>query len=125
MSRHQQRVSAMIYLYQTLLRNDIEHESDQHAFLDLSQNYQKVMTYIFEDKEDLIELINDELIDWEFDRLGYIEQAILLLSCGEAILLRTPKTVLLDEAIELTKVYGESDDSYKLINATLDKVLDI
>lgn len=125
MSRHQQRLSTMIYLYQTLLRDEIEHQPDQEAFDNLNSDFKKVINYIFSDLDDLIELINDELIDWEFERLGYIEQAILLLSCGEAIMLRTPKTVLLNEAIELSKLYGDQDDTYKLINATLDKVLNI
>lgn len=125
MSRHQKRVSAMIVLYQILLREDIHQEFDEEAFLGLDNDFQKVIHYIQGDKEELIELINDYLVEWQFDRLGFIEQSILLLSCGEAIVLKTPKTVLMNEAIEMTKVYGEMDDTYKLINATLDKVLDI
>lgn len=115
----------MIVLYQMLLREDIHQEYDDEALLGLDNDFQKVIHYIQGDKEELIELINDHLVDWQFDRLGFIEQAILLLSCGEAIVLKTPKTVLMNEAIEMTKVYGEMDDTYKLINATLDKVLDI
>lgn len=125
MTRHQKRVDAMIYLYQTLLRDDIEHDSDQEAFLSLHEDFQKVINYIFSDKKELSELIDDELNDWEFSRLGFIEQAILLLACGEAVILQTPKTALINEAIEMSKSYGDQDDTYKLINATLDKVLDI
>lgn len=115
----------MIYLYQTLLREQIQHETDHEAFLSLDIGFQKVINYIHDEKSGLIELLDDELKEWEFNRLGFIEQAILLLACGEAVILQTPKTALINEAVELSKTYGDQDDTYKLINATLDKVLDI
>lgn len=125
MSRFRQREQAMIYLYQTILREAIDQAIDTDAFLELSDDYRKVITHIFQEKDELIELIQDELYEWEFDRLGYIEQSILLLACGEAIIMATPKQVIINEMVELTKQYGDQDDTYKLINATLDKVLDI
>lgn len=125
MGRRRARENAMIFLYQTLLREAIDQNLDQEAFLELEPEFRKVITHVFKEKDELVDLINDELIDWEFDRLGYIEQSILLLACGEAIIMATPKTALVNEAVELTKMYGDQDDTYKLINATLDKVLDI
>ena len=48
-----------------------------------------------------------------------MEQAILLLALSELEQGIQDKTVIVNEAIELTKAYGE-DDSYKLINGVLD-----
>ena len=125
MSRRKARKKAMIFVYQTLLREAINQEIDRDAFLHLEPEFKSVIAHIFKEKNELIEFINDELYECEFERLGYIEQAILLLACGEAIIMATPKTALINEAVELSKAYGDQDDTYKLINATLDKVLDI
>ncbi len=125
MSRSTQRKEAMFYLYQYLLKEDAKLKTDSEDVLLLNEAFQSVVHISLTQKVDLVELINDELIDWTFDRLGYIEQSILLLACGEAIILQTEKQVIIDEAVKLAKEFGDADDTYKLINATLDKVLDI
>lgn len=125
MSRSRQRKEAMFYLYQFLLKEDAQLDNDSDDLLLLAEAFQSVIDVSLSQKADLVELINDELIDWTFDRLGFIEQAILLLACGEAIILQTEKQVIIDEAVKLAKEFGDEDDTYKLINATLDKVLDI
>ncbi|NLW28961.1 MAG: transcription antitermination protein NusB [Erysipelothrix sp.] len=125
MSRSTQRKEAMFYLYQYLLKENAHLKIDSEDVFLLNEAFQSVIGISLTQKKDLVELINDELIDWTFDRLGFIEQAILLLACGEAIILQTEKQVIIDEAVKLAKEFGDEDDTYKLINATLDKVLDI
>lgn len=125
MSRSTQRKEAMFYLYQYLLKENAHLKIDSEDIFLLNEAFQSVIGISLTQKKDLVELINDELIDWTFDRLGFIEQAILLLACGEAIILQTEKQVIIDEAVKLAKEFGDEDDTYKLINATLDKVLDI
>ena len=124
-TRHEKRQQAMIYLYQTLLREDIGIALDKDSSLEVDQEFQKALIYVLKEKDDLIQLINDELIEWTFDRLGFIEQSILLSACGNAVILSTPKTALINEAVELSKTFGDQDETYKLVNATLDKVLNI
>ena len=125
MSRSTQRKEAMFYLNQYLLKENAHLKIDSEDVFLLNEAFQSVIGISLTQKKDLVELINDELIDWTFDRLGFIEQAILLLACGEAIILQTEKQVIIDEAVKLAKEFGDEDDTYKLINATLDKVLDI
>lgn len=125
MSKHNQREKALIYLYQLLLKNAAQLQIDQEDVLNLTPPYQEVVEVILDQKDELIELLDEQLVDWEFKRLGFIEQAILLLACGEIIVIKTPKQVVIDESIRFAKNYGATDTTYKLINATLDKVLDV
>ena len=77
--------------------------------------------YRVEQRLDIYEaVVNNQLKGkWRFDRLGMMEQSILLLALSELEQGIQDKTVIVNEAIELTKAYGE-DDSYKLINGVLD-----
>ena len=64
----------------------------------------------------------DEVLDnWSFDRLGVIEQAILLNGCAEFDLKQIEAAVIIDEYVRLAKKYCD-DDSYKLINGVLDRI---
>lgn len=64
----------------------------------------------------------DEVLDnWTFDRLGVIEQAILLNGCAEFDLKQVEAAVIIDEYVRLAKKYCD-DDSYKLINGVLDRI---
>ena len=58
---------------------------------------------------------------WSYERLGYIEKAILLNGCSEFDLKQTEAAIIIDEAVELAKYYCDSD-TYKLINSVLDKI---
>ncbi|HHX07340.1 MAG TPA: transcription antitermination factor NusB [Erysipelothrix sp.] len=123
-NRHQERESAMIFLYQALLTAPLN-STNTLDFDEISTSqFYRAIKYALDNQTDLIELIQDELLEWSFERLGYVEQAILLLACGEAVVEATPKGILINEAVEMAKRFSD-EDSYKLINATLDRVLNI
>ena len=69
------------------------------------------------------ETINKYLENWDLDRLGKTDRAILRLSTYEMMYYDTPKVVVINEAVELAKKYSD-DKVVKLINAVLDKVRD-
>lgn len=94
--------------------------SDFIGSLDLDKEILDAV-YRVEQRLDIYEaVVNNQLKGkWRFDRLGMMEQAILLLALSELEQGIQDKTVIVNEAIELTKAYGE-DDSYKLINGVLD-----
>lgn len=66
--------------------------------------------------------ISDYLTDWKFERLNYIEQAILLSSYTQYKFLSQPKTIAINVAVEIAKKYCD-DNSYKFINGVLDSCL--
>ena len=71
-------------------------------------------------------LLLDEMIgsslDRSIDELGPTERAILYLGVYELKFQpEVPYKVVINEAVELTKLYG-ADGAYKLINTSLDKI---
>ncbi|MBT3457288.1 MAG: transcription antitermination factor NusB [Thiotrichales bacterium] len=70
--------------------------------------------------------ILDEIIkpslDRDIDELGPTEKAILYLGVYELkFQLEVPYKVVINEAVELTKLYG-ADGAFKLVNSCLDKI---
>ena len=69
----------------------------------------------------LEEIINSSL-DRDIDELGPTEKAILYLGVYELkFQLEVPFKVVINEAVELSKLYG-AEGSFKLINSSLDKI---
>ncbi len=61
------------------------------------------------------------LIDYRFTRLGYVEQALLLLSTYQLNLKEIDRAIIINEAIEIAKEYCD-DEAPRFINGILDKV---
>lgn len=125
MNRHEQRVVAINSLYQHLLLN----KDIRKCVFDVMNGSNEIDGYLYsitigtaENKYNYIQKINSLLRkDWDFNRLSVIEQAILLIGCQEIIENQTPKSVVINEAVTLSKKYCD-DDSYKLINGVLDQL---
>ncbi len=121
-SRHKLREMGMSALYQSFLLNkdikqcvyDVCESNEIDPFLYTITI--DAMTY----KNTYIDQINHALReDWEFVRLGYVEQAILIMAACELDLGVSPKQIVVDEAVILAKKYCD-EDTYKLINGVLD-----
>ncbi len=78
-----------------------------------------VLNHLELHEDEYIVSINQRLKNWTFERLSYVEQAILLLALVEMDLAADDKAVIIDEAIRLTKLYAD-ESSYSYINAVLD-----
>ena len=63
-------------------------------------------------------LIEKYSIDWTIDRISLVDLSILRLAFYELIKTDTPYTIILNEAVELSKEFSE-DDSPKFINGIL------
>jgi N utilization substance protein B len=59
--------------------------------------------------------------NWKIDRMSPIDLAILRISIYELRLGETPVAVIINEAVELAKTFGDKD-SYSFINGILDKI---
>jgi N utilization substance protein B len=67
-------------------------------------------------------MIKRHLVHWDFSRLGMVDLALLRLSVYELMFQRDlPPSVVIDEAIGISREYGSSD-SYRFINGVLDGV---
>lgn len=78
---------------------------------------------VVEHKEEIDKLIIENLEKWSIDRLAAVDRNILRIAAYELKFMRpdVPENVILDEAIEIAKIYGD-DQSSKFINAILSKV---
>jgi transcription antitermination protein NusB len=125
MNRHMQRQKAIECLYIHLLLNKpLSQVMDEYEF-DVEQDEGKFvllnLEFIEINEEVLIDKINPHLQqDWFFERLAYVDQAILLFAVCELERKLNDKAIIIDEAIELAKLYSD-DDAFKYINAVLDK----
>lgn len=74
---------------------------------------------IFNKKEEIDEIINNNLTGWTIKRLSKMDRQILRISTYEIINTDIPYKVSINEAVELSKKYSEKNDSYKFINGVL------
>lgn len=70
------------------------------------------------------EVISKNLKKWSIDRLSYVDRAIVRLAVYELLETKTPASVIIDEAIEITKEYSNLDDEAqsKFTNRLLDDI---
>lgn len=77
---------------------------------------------VLEKQEKINELANKYMKDWNIDRIGKVDKAILSLAIYELLYTDTPDVVAINEAIELSKKYSD-EKVVKLINGTLDSIM--
>lgn len=126
LSRHELRYKTMTILYQANLydNNNIEYNIDDIINNQLEEKSKFVSTIVkgvIEKKSELDNLANKYLENWEMNRLGFTDQAIVRIAIYELLYTDTPDLTCIDEAIELAKEYSD-DKVCKMINGVLDKI---
>ena len=123
MNRHEYRVKLVFALYQSLLLNKEISRSVEDNFDDEEKN--EYVTVLENDliinKDNYIEEISLHLKKWTFERLSYLEQAILLVATSEIKKEIASKNIIIDEAIRIAKMYCD-EKSYQYINGVLDNL---
>lgn len=125
-TRSELRKKIMTILYQMNVydTNHVSYNVDEiiNEVLELDNEFVKDIVYgVITYKEKIDELANEYLNKWTIDRLGNTDQAIIRMSIYELIYTDTPDIVVINEAVELAKLY--SDDKVKnMINGMLDKI---
>ena len=70
------------------------------------------------------ELISEFSIDWPLERIALVDRLVMTLAIGEMMMDDAPpKAVILDEAVELAKVFS-TDASPKFVNGVLSSIAD-
>jgi N utilization substance protein B len=73
-------------------------------------------------KDELVELIEANMENWTFDRLGNVEKALLVFSVYELVNKKVGIEIAVNEAVELAKKYGDNK-SFEFINGVLANVV--
>ena len=70
------------------------------------------------------EIISKNLKKWTIERLSYVDRAIVRLAVYELLENKTPASIIIDEAIEITKEYSNLEDEKqsKFTNRLLDDI---
>src|SRR6056297_2249307 len=128
MSRRKSREAALKLLYSW----DIgvkENNSSVDQVIDLLNMSSEEIEYMNELFDRVMKKINyydrkiqENLNDWKIDRLALIERNILRLAVSELDSdSEVPKKVVINEAVELAKLYCDSK-AYRFINGVLDNI---
>lgn len=83
----------------------------------------RIVYGVVEHKEEIDQLIIENLEKWSIDRLATVDRNLLRIAVYELKYVKNevPENVILDEAIEIAKIFGD-DQSSRFINGVLSKV---
>lgn len=135
LSQHKEKVNARELLVQALYEYSFGHneaksieESFRKDFTKTKVDYiffRNTFNYITENILQLKETILEsaELEVFGIKSIEIMEENILLIIMAENTLDETPREILIDEGVRLSKKFC-SENSYKFINATLEKILE-
>ncbi len=129
LSRNDSRVLAMAILYQVDLftKKDIDYDLEDVIEKNISgvegdvSFIRELVMGVIEHNQELIDIANLYLNNWNISRLGITDGAILKIAIYELLYTDTPHKVCIDEAIELAKCFSDSP-VVGMINGVLDKV---
>lgn len=125
-TRSELRKNIMTILYQINIYslNKIEYNVDDviKEVNPIDNEFVKDIVYgVITKLEEIDTIANKYLNKWTINRLGNTDQAILRMSIYEILYTKTPPVVVINEAIELAKLYSD-DDVKNMINGVLDKI---
>ena len=135
LSQHKEKVNARELLVQALYEYSFGHneaksieESFRKDFTRTKVDYiffRNTFNHITENIKQLKETILEsaELEVFGIKSIETMEENILLIIMAENALDQTPREILIDEGVRLSKKFC-SENSYKFINATLEKILE-
>ncbi|MEN8222952.1 MAG: transcription antitermination factor NusB [Acidobacteriota bacterium] len=119
-------------LYQIDILNQFETpateilENNNHFFKDINEIEKEFITdiinRILDDRENIDNKISKDLIGWRLERLTPIDRNLIRMGIAESKKTGN-KIIVIDDIVRIAKKYG-GDESYKIINAVLDKVIE-
>lgn len=130
MSRRIARESAFIALFQIDIGRCRVKQALVHSIEGLSFSEQEIqfigelVTGTMEKIADLDEIIKKHLVRWDLQRLSAVDRNLLRLALYE-INYRSdiPRAVSINEALELARKFGSTEEAVGFINGVLDRAL--
>ena len=102
---------------------DLYFESEDIVDLEAREYIQDAVLGIEDNKKEIVELIEKNLkAEWKIERISKIDLAILKLAIYEIKYKDIPFKVVINEAVELAKKYGE-DASKNFVNGILASIV--
>ena len=124
-SELREKIMTILYQIEIYKQNNIEYNVDDviKENVEIENEFVKEIVYgVNTYFDELDKLANKYLQNWRIDRIDKTGASILRMALYELKYTDTPKVVVINEAVELSKKY--SDNSvHKMINAVLDKIM--
>lgn len=113
-------------LYQVYILNNTNVKYDINTLIEEQLEIQNEFVLnsvngVINNQKEISNLANKYLKDWTIDRLSKVDKALLSLGIYELMYTDTPSIVCINETIELSKKYSDTD-VVKMINATMDAI---
>ena len=127
MNRKEARESVMKYVFQMDAQKDFSIESADKFLTDnnfaAQKDYAKNIIHAICTNQEIIDnAINENSKGWPVTRMAKTDLAIVRLAACEILYAEdVPKSVAINEAVELAKIYG-GDQSPKFVNAILKNI---
>ncbi|WP_020008394.1 transcription antitermination factor NusB [Salinicoccus albus] len=118
MNRHEQRKKIFQLIFQ-MDHGSVELENT--AFYDLYNEYEyikRIIDFYLDNSETVDEKISRHLTNYTLERIPKVDRNILRTSISEIEEGDSPEKVVINEAVLLSKSYGEND-SFRFINGVL------
>lgn len=131
-SRNTQHILIMQCIFQYLfylplptrptLREIIENVT-QYPFENCDRFIKSTFASSIKNCQEAVDKISTYLVDWEFSRLSYVDQAILILGYIEMVYSKIPAPVVINVCINIAQRYS-TYDAHRYINGVLDRIKD-
>jgi N utilization substance protein B len=97
--------------------------ADSSAFSpDIVKYASELVNAVYDNIANLDQMIQEKAANWDLKRMAAIDRNVLRLSITELLFFpATPVKVVIDEAVELAKMFG-TDDSGKFVNGIIDSI---
>lgn len=125
MKRHEAREKALQTLFQLEGTELTIDEAIEHVMEEEKDNFYALLVRgTHENMSEIDEKLKNHLENWSLERLPKIERTILRMAVFElAFMEDAPSSVIMNEAIELSKTFGD-DKSSRFVNGVLSKFND-
>jgi N utilization substance protein B len=135
MNRHDSRIIIVAALYNLEINYNLPEEvfkyleflvqeSKDDETLKLDPFITETVIEILNNQTDIDEMITKNLVNWSLTGLSYVDRAIIRLATYEMLYTDTPASIIINEAIEITKDYSDLEDGTqaRFNNRVLDNI---
>ncbi|MHB1377939.1 MAG: transcription antitermination factor NusB [Candidatus Humimicrobiaceae bacterium] len=126
-NRRRSRIKAVILLYQSdLLKKEVSKiiSSEMDFQKRIDEFTIKLVTGVEKNSIDIDNQIRQVVENWTINRISIIDRNILRMAIYEMLYEEEiPLKVSVDEAIEVSKILGQKDETPKFVNGILGKIL--
>jgi len=128
-SRTISRIIAMIILYNYEINNILDIEGIKKLISEEDVSYDdafinELVNGVINALDEIDYLISVNLQNYTIQRLSVVDRNLIRIGVYEFLYTTTPVNIIINEIIDITKVYSETDDyqSSKFNNSLLDKI---